>query len=657
MLSDRYRLTQRLAAGGMGEVWRGEDVMLHRPVAIKVMLPALRTDREFVTRFRTEARMMAALRHPGIVQVYDYGETPDGDYLVMEFVEGIPLSRRIEQAGRLSPAETMTVVAQVADALQVAHEAGIVHRDVKPANLLVRPGGAIVLVDFGVARSETANGLTGTNVVLGSANYMAPEQAEGKPIGPPTDVYALGAVAYCCLTGRPPYVGENPLQVLTQLVYGELPALPPDVPPPVAALVLRALAKEPAQRFASAAELASAARSPGRGSSGAPPQQTRPYRPNGGPGQTAAGFPSSGRAQAGPRPGQTSGRMPIPGAAAAGGYPGSAPGGGYPGGAPGGGYPGGAPAGGYPPTQVGGYPSGAQGRFQPGAQGGRPSGAQATPGAQGGAPGAHGGYPSGAQAGGFQPGRAQAGRAPQTGFNSSASASVSGAAAVPRPGAASGSGGGTGGGGFGAGTPDPGPAKRSRTMVVAAVAAVLVGVGGVGTAVAWPSLTGGGSDGAGASPYDALNGGDTTTEPTAKPGGTDKTKTPKPGRTTKTEPAPEPTTAKPEAEPQDPVAACGDGFDVVDQKNLRGGGTSGRVYLLHNDDSDEDCVVTVKLTGIGENSPMSAYLEVEGQGPTQDNTSSIDYVGPVRAQAAEACIKWGGSINDKSFFSDFDHCD
>ncbi|MDY7089973.1 MAG: hypothetical protein SYR96_33380, partial [Actinomycetota bacterium] len=138
---------------------------------------------------------------------------------------------------------------------------------------------------------------------------------------------------------------------------------------------------------------------------------------------------------------------------------------------------------------------------------------------------------------------------------------------------------------------------------------------------------------------------------------TDKTKAPKPGRTTKTEPAPDPTTAKPEAEPQDPVAACGDGFDVVDQKNLRGGGTSGRVYLLHNDDSDEDCVVTVKLTGIGENSPMSAYLEVEGQGPTQDNTSSIDYVGPVRAQAAEACIKWGGSINDKSFFSDYDHCD
>ncbi|MDY7087135.1 MAG: protein kinase, partial [Actinomycetota bacterium] len=518
MLSDRYRLTQRLAAGGMGEVWRGEDVMLHRPVAIKVMLPALRTDREFVTRFRTEARMMAALRHPGIVQVYDYGETPDGDYLVMEFVEGIPLSRRIEQAGRLSPAETMTVVAQVADALQVAHEAGIVHRDVKPANLLVRPGGAIVLVDFGVARSATANGLTGTNVVLGSANYMAPEQAEGKPIGPPTDVYALGAVAYCCLTGRPPYVGDNPLQVLTQLVYGELPALPPDVPPPVAALVLRALAKEPAQRFASAAEFASAARSPGRGSSGAPPQQTRPYRPNGGPGHTAAGFPSSGRAQAGPRPGQTSGRMPIPGAAA-------------------GGFPGGAAAGGYPPTRVGGYPSGAQGRFQPGAQGGRPSGAQAPAGAQGGPSGAHGGYPSGAQAGypsgaqagGFQPGRAQAGRAPQTGFNSSASASVSGAAAVPRPGAASGSGGGTGGGGFGAGTPDSGSAKRSRTMVVAAVAAVLVGVGGVGTAVAWPSLTGGGSDGAGTSPYDALNGGVATTGPTAKPGRTDKTKAPKPG--------------------------------------------------------------------------------------------------------------------------------
>jgi eukaryotic-like serine/threonine-protein kinase len=359
-LSDRYHLTQRIAAGGMGEVWRGEDTLLHRPVAVKVVLPGLMADQEFMARFRTEARMMAALRHPGIVQVYDYGESAAAgggrlDYLVMEFIEGVSLAKRIEQAGRLSPDETMTVVAQVADALQVAHEAGIVHRDVKPANLLVRPNGSIVLVDFGVARSAAGNGLTGTNVVLGSVNYMAPEQAEGKKVTPATDVYALGAVAYCCLTGRPPYVGDNPLQVMSQLVYGDLPALPGDVPPPVAAMVLRALAKEPGQRFASAAEMAAVARNPGRGPALRPPTQaTRPF-----PGAAS----------------QTSGRMPIPGGA---GFPsGRMPAGGgtrgYPAG-PGAGQPG-HPGGTRPMAAAsGGYQ---QGR----AQTGGPSGGRASVGA------------------------------------------------------------------------------------------------------------------------------------------------------------------------------------------------------------------------------------------------------------------------------------
>src|SRR4051794_16577063 len=269
----------------MGEVWRGDDLLLRRGVAIKVLLPTLTADAEFIARFRREARVMAALRHRGIVQVYDYGENAvvDGrrlDYLVMEFIDGTPLSKRIEAAGRLSVAETMTMVAQVADALQVAHEAGIVHRDVKPSNLLVRPGGALVLVDFGVARSTAMEGLTGTNVVLGSAHYMAPEQAEGKPVTAATDVYALGAVAYCCLTGRPPFVGENPLQVLTQLVLGEPPALPAEGPPQVAAVVMRAIAKDPARRFASASALAGAARGVPHFTSSAPRQApVHPPRP------------------------------------------------------------------------------------------------------------------------------------------------------------------------------------------------------------------------------------------------------------------------------------------------------------------------------------------------------------------------------------------
>jgi len=266
VLNGRYLLEDLIAAGGMGEVWSGVDPSLGRRVAVKVLLPSLLADAAFITRFRTEARTMAALRHPGIVQVYDYGQDtqPDSgtlDYLVMEFIDGTPLSTALRQAGRLSPQRTMEIVAQAADALQVAHEAGIVHRDVKPGNLLIRPDGAVVLVDFGVARSTTGAGITSTNIVMGTAHYMAPEQAEGKPVTPAIDVYALGAVAYCCLAGRTPYVGDGQLEVLDQLVYGPSPTLPPDVPPAVAAVVMRAMAKDPARRYPNAAALAEAARS------------------------------------------------------------------------------------------------------------------------------------------------------------------------------------------------------------------------------------------------------------------------------------------------------------------------------------------------------------------------------------------------------------
>jgi eukaryotic-like serine/threonine-protein kinase len=265
VLSNRYELAERIATGGMGDVWRGTDVLLGRTVAIKVLLPALVSDSEFITRFRAEARLMASLRHAGIVQVHDYGEQAvvgDSrlDYLVMEYVEGVSLSTWIRTAGRLGVAETTSVVAQAAEALQVAHDAGIVHRDVKPSNLLVRPDGTVVLVDFGVARSTDLTSITSTNVILGSAHYMAPEQASGQPVSPATDIYALGTVAYSCLAGRPPFTGDNPLQIVAQHVQGEAPALPPDVPAPVVAVVTRALAKDPADRYASAAAFAAAAR-------------------------------------------------------------------------------------------------------------------------------------------------------------------------------------------------------------------------------------------------------------------------------------------------------------------------------------------------------------------------------------------------------------
>ncbi|SCG61658.1 serine/threonine protein kinase [Micromonospora siamensis] len=265
MLSGRYRLDERVATGGMGDVWRATDQVLGRQVAVKVLLPALVSDPDFIARFRAEARIMAALRNPGIVQVFDCGEDdlPDGsraDYLVMEFVEGEPLSRRIEAAGRLGVAETMSVVAQAAQALHAAHAGGIVHRDVKPSNLLVQEDGTVVLVDFGVARSANVTSITSTNAVPGTALYMAPEQASGRPVSGATDIYALGAVAYCCLTGGPPFTGENPLQVAVRHLDDEPPPLPEEIPAPVRDLVTRALAKEPTDRFATGAAMAEAAR-------------------------------------------------------------------------------------------------------------------------------------------------------------------------------------------------------------------------------------------------------------------------------------------------------------------------------------------------------------------------------------------------------------
>ncbi len=265
VLSGRYRLDERVATGGMGDVWRGTDLILGRQVAVKVLLPSLVSDPDFIARFRAEARIMAALRHPGIVQVFDCGEDelPDGgraDYLVMEFVTGVPLSKRIEAEGRLAVGETMSVVAQAAQALHAAHLGGIVHRDVKPSNLLVQENGSVVLVDFGVARSTNVTSITSTNAVPGTALYMAPEQAAGRPVSGATDLYALGAVAYCCLTGSPPFTGDNPLQVAVRHLDDPPPELPHDIPEAVRVLVAQALAKDPADRFSSGAAMAEAAR-------------------------------------------------------------------------------------------------------------------------------------------------------------------------------------------------------------------------------------------------------------------------------------------------------------------------------------------------------------------------------------------------------------
>ena len=259
-LGGRYRLDERIAGGGMGDVWRGTDEVLGRTVAVKILLPALLDEPGFAERFRGEARTMATINHPGVVDVYDYGSDQQLAFLVMEYVEGDALSRTLSRVGRLTPARTMALVAQAADALQAAHENGIVHRDVKPGNLLVRPNGTLVLTDFGIARSALVGQLTAAGSVLGTASYISPEQAAGDVATSASDVYALGVVAYQCLSGHRPFDGATPIEIAMKHVRDTPRPLPGDIPPPVRAIVDRALAKDPKARWPSASAMAAVAR-------------------------------------------------------------------------------------------------------------------------------------------------------------------------------------------------------------------------------------------------------------------------------------------------------------------------------------------------------------------------------------------------------------
>jgi serine/threonine-protein kinase len=257
LLAGRYRLTDRIAAGGMGEVWRGEDVLLNRAVAVKLLPTGRAGDESFLARFRAEARYAASLSHPGIARVYDYGESAEfgGAYLIMELVKGEPLSAILARAGRLSPDATLDIVGQAARALDAAHQAGIVHRDIKPGNLLVAGGGTTKITDFGIAtavRAAQASHLTETGMVMGTAMYVSPEQATGAPVDASSDLYSLGVVAYECLAGHVPFMATEPLAIAYAHKHAPVPALPPDVPQPVAELVYDMLAKTPAGRPVSA---------------------------------------------------------------------------------------------------------------------------------------------------------------------------------------------------------------------------------------------------------------------------------------------------------------------------------------------------------------------------------------------------------------------
>ncbi len=302
-LGGRYRLDERIAGGGMGDVWRGTDEVLGRTVAVKVLLPALMEEPGFAERFRGEARTMATINHPGVVDVYDYGSEEGTAFLVMEYVEGDALSRTLGRVGRLTPARTMALIAQAADALHAAHEKGIVHRDVKPGNLLVRPNGTLVLTDFGIARSAMVGQLTAAGSVLGTASYISPEQAAGATASPLSDVYALGVVAYQCLSGHRPFEGDNPLEIAMRHVRDTPPPLPGDIPPPVRQFVDRAMAKDPAARYPSAAAMGQVARRAGASLTtagvaampGLDPTSGPPSGPvSGPPGRPYSGAPVSG---------------------------------------------------------------------------------------------------------------------------------------------------------------------------------------------------------------------------------------------------------------------------------------------------------------------------------------------------------------------------
>ncbi|MEU4740300.1 serine/threonine-protein kinase [Actinosynnema sp. NPDC023658] len=264
LLAERYRLSKRIAVGGMGEVWEADDTRLDRKVAVKVLKAELSGDAEFLNRFRIEARTTASLNHPGIAAVHDYGETasvPDGPedtaYLVMELVEGEPLAAIIAR-GRLNADRTLDVLEQAGNALQAAHERGLVHRDVKPGNILVTPTGKVKITDFGIAKAADAAPVTHSGMVMGTAHYIAPEQALGHAAEPASDVYALAVCGYECLTGHRPFLSENAVTVAMMHIRDIAPPLPPDVPPGPRALIEATLVKDPRQRYRNGGEFANA---------------------------------------------------------------------------------------------------------------------------------------------------------------------------------------------------------------------------------------------------------------------------------------------------------------------------------------------------------------------------------------------------------------
>jgi serine/threonine-protein kinase len=255
----RYELRNQIARGGTAQVYLARDLLLDRPVALKVLFPELSTDHSFVERFRREAQAAANLMHPNIVQVFDWGESERTYFIVMEYIDGEPLSSIIRTQSPLAGPQAASIASDIAKALSYAHRHGVVHRDVKPGNVLITADGQVKVTDFGIARAiGTDEQVTQTGLVMGTATYFSPEQAQGLAVDARSDVYALGVVLYEMLTGRPPFSGETPVAIAYQHVREQPPtprSLNPTIPAALEAIVLQAMAKLPAERYVSADEM------------------------------------------------------------------------------------------------------------------------------------------------------------------------------------------------------------------------------------------------------------------------------------------------------------------------------------------------------------------------------------------------------------------
>lgn len=259
----RYELREPIATGGMATVYKAWDTRVERIVAVKILRSLAKQDRRAIERFRREAHAAARLSHPNAVTIYDFLEENGEHYLIMEYVEGVNLKQYLAQKGTLAAEEAVRITSQICSVLQVAHAQGFIHRDIKPQNIMIARDGQAKLTDFGIVRVAEAAGLTNTGIVLGTADYLAPEQARGEPLSPASDLYSLGVVLYEMLAGRPPFVGSSAVQVAMQHA-NNVPPPPskynPHIPKPLELVIKRVLQKEPQRRYPDAESMRKALR-------------------------------------------------------------------------------------------------------------------------------------------------------------------------------------------------------------------------------------------------------------------------------------------------------------------------------------------------------------------------------------------------------------